>query len=272
MVLVKPETIIAWHRKGFRLFWTWKSRHRLGRPGVPSELRSLIRAMSDANPLWGAPRVHGELLKLGIDVSQATVAKYMSRRRRPPSPTWRTFLANHTAQIVAVDFFVVPTVRCRLLFVLVILSLDRRRLVHLAVTAHPTCAWTAQQLREAFPDNEAPRFLLHDRDSAFAAVHATIGSMGIHQLRTAPRSPWQNGYVVRVIGSIRRECLDHVIVLNEAGLRQILAQYETYYQYSRTHLGLAKDTPISRPVTALGSIVSVPQVGGLHHRYNRRVA
>jgi transposase InsO family protein len=175
--------------------------------------------------LWGAPRIHGELLKLGIAVSQATVAKYMSRRRRPPSPTWRTFLANHAAQIVAADFFIVPTVRYRLLFVLVILSLDRRRLAHVAVTAHPTSAWTAQQLREAFPNNEAPRFLLHDRDSAFAAGHATIGSMGICQLRTAPRSPWQNGYVERVIGSIRRECLDHVIVLNEAGLRRILAQY-----------------------------------------------
>jgi len=249
MVLVKPATVIAWHRQGFRLYWTLKSRRRLGRPSVPAEL-----------------------LKLGIDVSQATVAKYMSGRRRPPSPTWRTFLANHAAQIAAADFFVVPTVRYRLLFVLVILSLDRRRLAHVAVTAHPTSAWTAQQLREAFPNNEAPRFLLHDRDSAFAAVHATIGGMGIRQLRTAPRSPWQNGYVERVIGSIRRECLDHVIVLNEGGLRRVLARYETYYQYSRTHLGLAKDTPISRPVSALGSIVSVPQAGGLHHRYERRVA
>jgi hypothetical protein len=194
MVLVKPATVIAWHRQGFRLFWTWKSRRRLGRPSVPAELRSLIRSMSDANPLWGAPRIHGELLKLGIDVSQATVAKYMPRRQRPPSPTWRSFLANHAAQIVAADFFVVPTVRYRLLFVLVILSLDRRRLVHMAVTAHPTSAWTAQQLREAFPNNEAPWFLLHDRDSAFAAVHATIGGMGIHQLRTAPHSPWQKDY------------------------------------------------------------------------------
>jgi hypothetical protein len=185
-VLVKPATVIAWHRQGFRLFWTWKSRHRLGRPSVPAELRSLIRTMSDANPFWGAPRIHGELLKLGIDVSQATVAKYMSRRRRPPSPTWRAFLANHAAQIIAADFFVVPTVRYRLLFVLVILSLDRRRLVHVAVTAHPTSAWTAQQLREAFPNNEAPRFLLHDHDSAFAAVHLTVGGMGIRQLRTAP--------------------------------------------------------------------------------------
>ena len=272
MVLVKPATVSAWHRQGFRLYWTWKSRRRLGRPSVPAELRALIRRMSDANPLWGAPRVHGELLKLGINVSQATVAKYMSGRRRPPSPTWRTFLANHAAQIAAADFFVVPTVRYRLLFVLVILSLDRRRLAHVAVTAHPTSAWTAQQLREACPNNEAPRFLLHDRDSAFAAVHATIGGMGIRQLRTAPRSPWQNGYVERVIGSIRRECLDHVIVLNEGGLRRVLARYETYYQYSRTHLGLAKDTPISRPVSALGSIVSVPQAGGLHHRYERRVA
>jgi putative transposase len=271
-VLVKPATVVAWHRRGFRLFWRWKSRRRFGRPRVSAELRTLIQTMSNANPLWGAPRIHGELLKLGIDVSQATVAKYISHRRRPPSPSWRTFLANHASQIMGADFFVVPTVTYRLLFVFVILSHERRRLVHTAVTAHPSAAWTAQQLREAFPDEEAPRFLIHDRDTAFAAIRSTIDGMGIREIRTAARSPWQNGYAERVIGSIRRECLDHVIVLTESGLRRVLAQYKTYYQNSRTHLGLAKDTPISRPVSANGSIVAVQQVGGLHHRYDRRAA
>jgi len=272
-VLAKPATVVAWHRQGFRLFWTWKSRRRAGRPGASAETRLLIRGMSEANPLWGAPRIHGELLKLGIDVSQATVAKYMSRRRRPPSPLWRTFLATHASQIVAADFFVVPTVTYRLLFVLVMLAHERRRLVHVAVTAHPTAAWTAQQLREAFPDNDVPRFLLHDRDSAFAAVSTTINGMGIQDVRTAPRAPWQNGYVERVIGSLRRDCLDHVIVLNETGLRRVLRQYVDYFNHSRTHLGLAKDTPVSRLVSSgPGRIVVIPQVGGLHHRYDRLAA
>jgi putative transposase len=271
-MLVKPATVVAWHRQGFRLFWTWKSGRRLGRPRIPTEVRSLIRTMSEANPLWGAPRIHGELLKLDINISQAAVAKYMPRRRRPPSPTWRTFLANHASQIMAADFFVVPTVTYRLLFVFVILSHERRRLVHVAVTAHPTAAWTAQQLREAFPDEEAPRFLLHDRDSAFAAVRSTIDGMGIREIRTAPRSPWHNGYTERVIGSIRRECLDYVIVLNESGLRRVLHQYVDYYHRSRTHLGLDKDTPFVRPTAQCGPIVAIPQVGGLHHRYDRRAA
>ena len=168
--IVKPETVIGWHRRGFRLFWRWKSRHRTGRPGVPADVRALIRELSTANPLWGAPRIHGELQKLGIAVSQSTVAKYMRQHPRPPSQTWRTFLTNHASQIMAADLFVVPTVTFRLLFVLVILAHDRRRLVHVAVTEHPTAAWTAQQLRNAFPNNEAPGYLLHDRDAVFAAV------------------------------------------------------------------------------------------------------
>ena len=209
--------------------------------------------MSTANPLWGAPRIHGELQKLGISVSQSTVAKFMRRHPRPPSQTWRTFLTNHASQIMAADLFVVPTVTFRLLFVLVILAHDRRRIVHVAVTDHPTAAWTAQQLRNAFPDDQAPRYLLHDRDGAFAAVATTIAGMNIQAVRTAPRSPWQNAYVERVIGSIRRECLDHVIVVNEAGLRRVLAGYVAYYMRSRTHLALAKDTPgaSARP-TAVG--------------------
>jgi putative transposase len=274
IVIVKPETVLAWHRRGFRLFWRWKSRRRLGRPGVPPDVRQLIRTMARANPLWGAPRIHGELLKLGIAISQATVAKYMPRHRRPPSQTWRAFLTNQSSQIMAADFFIVPTATYRLLFVLVILAHERRRVVHVAVTAHPTAAWTAQQLREAFPRDDVPRYLIRDRDSAFAEIGATATGMGIHDVLTAPRSPWQNAFAERVIGSIRRECLDHVIVVNETGLARILSRYLAYYHHSRTHLSLDKDSPKRRPVArpAIGPVVAIPQVGGLHHRYDRRAA
>jgi len=272
--IVKLQTVVAWHRRGFRLFWTWKSRHRTGRPGVPHDVRALIRDMSAANPLWGAPRIHGELRKLGISVSQSTVATYMRRHPRPPSQTWRTFLTNHASQIMAADLFVVPTVTFRLLFVLVILEHDRRRIVHVAVTEHPTAAWTAQQLRNAFSECETPRYLLHDRDSVFADVATTIAGMNTQVDRTAPRSPWQNAHVERVIGSIRRECLDHVIVMNAAGLHRILRDYVAYYMRSRTHLALGKDTPSPRPVTppSAGRIVALPEVGGLHHHYDRIAA
>jgi hypothetical protein len=194
LVIVKPETVIAWHRLGFRLFWTWKSRRRIGRPAVAADIRALIRRMSETNPLWGAPRIHGELLKLGLDVSQATVAKYMLRRTRPPSQTWRTFLSNHVQQIAAADFFVVATATCRLLFVLLILAHERRRVVHIAVTDHPTAAWTAQQLREAFPWDEAPHYLVHDRDTAFHAWATTATAIGIAEVVTTVRSPWQKDY------------------------------------------------------------------------------
>src|SRR6187455_3060841 len=215
--------------------------------------------MSTANPLWGAPRIHGELQKLGIMVSESTVAKYIRRHPRPPSQTWRTFLTNHASQIVAADLFVVPTVTFRLLFVLVLLAHDRRRIVHVAVTAHPTAAWTAQQLRNAFPENAAPHYLLHDRDAAVTDVVSTIGAMQIHEVVTAPRSPWQNAYVERVIGSIRRACLDHVIVLSVAGLQRALADYVAYYMNTRTHLSLGKDAPQSRPATpfSAGRIVEI---------------
>jgi len=251
-----------------------KSRHRTGRPAVSPDVRALIREMSTANPLWGAPRIHGELLKLGLSVSESTVAKYMRRYPRPPSQTWRTFLTNHASQIMAADLFVVPTVTFRLLFVLVILAHDRRQIVHVAVTAHPTAAWTAQQLRNVFPECEAPRYLLHDRDSVFAHVATTLDGMNIQEVRTAPRSPWQNAYVERVIGSIRRECLEHVIVVNAAGLHRVLTDYIAYYMRSRTHLALGKDTPITRPVSkpSTGRIVTTPEVGGLHHRYDRIAA
>ena len=274
LVIVKPETVIAWHRRAFRVFWRWKSRRRIGRPSVPSDVRALIRSMSDANPRWGAPRIHGELLKLGMDLSQATVAKYMVRRRPPPSQTWRTFLANHRAQLVAADFFVVPTATCRLLFVLVILAHERRRIVHVAVTAHPPAAWTAQPLREAFPWDEAPRYVLHDRDHAFDGWADTAKAMGMDDLLTAPRFPWQNAYVERFIGSARRECLDHVIVCSATGLPRLRHRYTAYDERSRTHLSLDKDAPIPRPIEppSEGRIVAIPQVGGLHHRYERHAA
>jgi putative transposase len=274
LVIVKPETVIAWHRQGFRLWWTWKSRRRMGRPTVPAAIRTLIRTMAQANPRWGAPRIHGELLKLRIDVCQATVAKYLVRRRQPPSQTWRTFLRNHIGQVVAADFFVVPTATYRLLFVLVLLAHDRRRIKHVAVTAHPTAAWTAQQLRQAFPWDESPRYLLHDRDHAFDGLGATANAMGIEEMLTAPRAPWQNAFVERFIGSARRECFDHVIVFNEAGLQRLMTLYCSYHERSRTHLSLDKDTPIPRPVTPPGDgvVVAIPEVGGLHHRYERRAA
>jgi transposase InsO family protein len=234
----------------------------------------LIRTMSQANPLWGAPRIHGELLKLGIAVSQATVAKYMRRDRQPPSQNWRTFLANHIGQVVAADFLVVPTATCRLLFVLVLVAHERRRVVHVAVTDHPTAAWTAQQLREAFPWDQAPRYLLRDRDHAFDGWAETAKRMGIDELLTAPRSPWQNPFAERVIGSLRRECLDHVIVWNERSLRRHLRQYLTYYHAWRTHLSLDKDVPVPRAVQppTCGPIFQVPHLGGLHHHYERRAA
>jgi putative transposase len=274
LVIVKPETVLAWHRQGLRLWWTWKSRRRIGRPRVPADVRALIRNMSQANPLWGAPRIHGELLKLGLEVCQASVAEYMMRRDKPPSQTWRTFLANHAQQVAAADFFVVPTATCRLLFVLVILAHERRRIVHVAVTDHPTAAWTAQQLREAFPWNDAPKYLIHDRDTAFHAWATTAPAIGINDVITAVRSPWQNAYAERLIGSIRRECLDHIIIGNERGLRRVLHAYVTYYLRSRTHLSLDKDAPITRRVASLadGKIVTIPHLGGLHHHYKRRAA
>jgi putative transposase len=275
LLIVKPETVIAWHRKGFRLFWTWKSRHPTGRPDVSSEIRNLIRKMSLANPLWGAPKIHGELLKLGIEISETTVAKYMARRRKPPSQTWRTFLKNHMTTLVSADFFVVPTVTFQLLFVFVILSHHRRRPTHFAVTKNPTAEWTARQVLEAFPWDSAPRYLLRDRDSIYGdAFSGTVQSLGVREVLTAARSPWQNPYVERFIGSIRRECLDHVIISNEVGLSQILKHYFEYYERSRTHLGLEKDAPISRPIQppCSGRVVEIPMVGGLHHRYERRAA
>jgi transposase InsO family protein len=276
LVIVKPETVLGWHRKGFRLFWTWKVRHgRTGRPTVSQEVRDLIRTMSRANPLWGAPRIHGELLRLGIDIGETSVGKYMARPRKPPSQTWRTFLDNHVQQLVSVDFFTVPTIRFQVLYVFLVLAHERRRIVHFNVTAHPTAQWTAQQLRNAFPWDSAPRYLLRDRDRIFGGDFTRqVRDMGMAQVLGAPRAPWQRAYVERVIGTIRRECLDHVIIFGEAALYRQVKSFVAYYHESRTHLSLAKDSPEPRAVQLpeLGRIVAIPQVGGLHHRYDRCAA
>jgi len=274
--IIQASTVIGWHQKGFRLFWDRKVRHgKRGRPAVPKEVRQLIRTMSRENPLWGAPRIHGELLKLGIDIGETSVSKYMQRRRNPPSQTWRTFLDNHVKSMVSVDFFTVPTIRFQVLYVFLVVAHDRRRILHFGVTACPTAEWTTQQLRETFPWETAPRYMLRDRDRIFGADFVEqVKAMGIQQVLSAPRSPWQRAYVERVIGTLRRECLDHVIVFSEAGLTRHLRNFVEYYHRSRTHLSLQKDTPESRPVQApeAGRIVAIPEVGGLHHRYERRAA
>ena len=269
-VIFKPATLVRWHRSGFCLYWRWKSRRRAGRPMVPADIRALIRTISRENPLWGAPRIHGELLKLGIDIAQSTVANYMLRRRGPPSPGWRAFLRNHTAHIAAIDLFVVPTVGFQLLYGLVILRLARRRLVWTNVTTHPTSEWIAQQITEAFPWDEAPRYLIRDRDTSYgAAVTRRLRTMGIRDRPITSRSPWQNGHVERLIGSIRRECRDHVVVLGETLLRHLLLKYCAYYNSARTHLALDKDAPLHRPIQTVGRIASVVWLGGLHRHYVR---
>jgi len=268
--LVQPETVARWHRLGFRLYWRWKSRSRGGRPTISGEVRKLIRDMSLANPLWGAPRIHGELLMVGIEVAQSTVAKYMAKIGRGPSQTWKTFLHNHAAGIAAMDFLVVPSVGFRLLFSLVILKHDRRQLISLSVTVHPTAAWIARQITDAFPWNDGPDYLIRDRDASYGrAVTKRLRAMGIRDRPTALRSPWQNGHVERLIGSIRRECLDHVVVFGEGHLRRILAAYRDYYNEVRTHLSVAKDAPRHRPIQRLGPITARPILGGLHHQYCR---
>jgi transposase InsO family protein len=269
--IVTPETVIRWHRRGFRAYWRWKSRPSVGRPSIDGEIRGLIRQMSMANPLWGAPRIHGELLMLGIDVAQSTVAKYMvPRSRRPPSQNWKTFLRNHAAGIASIDLFVVPTAFFKLLYGLVILGHERRRLIAFGVTAHPTAEWIARQVTEAFPWDTAPQYLIRDRDGAFGPIYTRrVRAMGIRDRPTAARSPWQNGHAERLIGSIRRECLDHVIVFGEAHLRRVLKAYASYYNEVRTHLSLDKDSPEFRRAQSVGNIVALPLLGGLHHHYVR---
>jgi transposase InsO family protein len=270
LVIIRPETLVHWHRAGFRHYWRWKSRSPGGRPQIETDLRALIRRMNVENPLWGAPRIHGELLKLGFEVAQSSVAKYMVKRRGPPSQEWRTFLRNHAPDIAAMDLFVVPTIGFDLLYAFVIMRLDRRDLVWINVTANPTAEWVARQITEAFPWDGAPRYMIRDRDRIYGTVVTRrLRTMGIRDKPTAPASPWQNGFAERLIGSIRRECLDHVIVLGEAHMRRTLKSYARYYNGVRTHRSLNKDAPVSRPVQRSGFISSHAILGGLHHHYAR---
>jgi transposase InsO family protein len=270
LTIIRPETVVRWHRAGFRGYWRWKSGSRGGRPKIESDLRVLIRQISMENPLWGAPRIHGELLKLGFEVAQSSVAKYMVKRFGPPSQGWRTFLHNHAPDIAAMDLFIVPTVSFDLLYALVIVRLDRRELVWINVTANPTAAWIACQITEAFPWDEAPQYLIRDRDRIYGTVFTRrLRAMGIRDKPTATASPWQNGFAERLIGSIRREYVDHLIVLGEAHLCRILRAYARYYNDIRTHWSLDKDAPVYRPIQRTGSISSHAVLGGLHHHYVR---
>jgi transposase InsO family protein len=268
--IVRPETVVRWHHAGFRAYWRWRSRPRGGRPQISADIRRLILEMSIANPLWGAPRIHGELLKLGINVGQTTVAKYMAKRRRPPSQGWKTFLRNHADGIASIDMFVVPTISFRLLYGLLVVQHSRRELLWLGVTAHPTAEWIAHQLTEACGWGEPPRYIIRDRDGAYGdAFIRRITAMGIRDRPISARSPWQNGLAERLIGSIRRDCLDHVVIFNEQHLRHLLKSYKQYYNEFRTHLSLDKDPPVPRDAQRVGRVLALPILGGLHHRYVR---
>jgi putative transposase len=272
--IVQPETVMRWRRQSFRIFWKWKSGSTPGRPAIPQTQINLLKQMATENPLWGAPRIHGELWKLGIDVSESTVLRCMPKKApRTTKQRWKTFLKNHSSQIVSIDFLVVPTFTFKLLYVLVFLSHDRRRIIHFNVTPHPTAQWCAQQLRNVFSYREPPRFLLRDRDKKFGEEFTeTVTALGIDPLLTAYKAPWQNGYCERLIGSIRRECLDHLIIMSESHLRAILQTYIRHYNTQRTHLDSGKDSPETREVQTEGEIDQLPVVGGLHHYYFRRAA
>jgi hypothetical protein len=276
LYFVQPRTAVAWQKKRFRNYWRALSQHgQSGRPKIAPELRLLIKRMWRANPMWGSPRIVSELKMLGIDVAKSTIEWYKPRHRKPPSPSWRTFLEQHAHELASIDFFAVPTAQLKALFVLVVLVHDRRRIVHFNVTEHPTAQWTAQQLSEAFPFDTAPRYLLRDGDGCYGRqVQRRIRSFGTKEVITAPASPWQNPYVERVIGSIRRELLDHVVVLNEKHLKRLLSAYLNYYHPWRTHRSLAGDAPDHRPVRPAKSaqVVDFPAVHELHHYYLPKVA
>ena len=273
LAIVQPATVIRWHREGFKRFWRRKSGVGRcgGRPALDRELVELIQRMSRANVTWGAPRIRNELAKLGIEVALSSVAKYMVRERKPPSSTWRAFLDNHVKDLVAIDFFTVPTATFGVLFGFLVLAHDRRRVLHFNVTSNPTAEWTARQLVQAFPEETAPRYLVRDRDRTYGdRFRGTAKMLGVEEVVTAARSPWQNAYAERLIGSLRRECLDHVVVLGEMHLLRILASYIEYYNRTRCHLALAGDAPEPRPTQgAVGRVLELPEVGGLHHRYER---
>jgi transposase InsO family protein len=273
LTIVQPQTVLRWHRLGFRRYWRWKSSGGVsGRPTIPRDVITLIRRMARDNPLWGAPRIRAELHWLGHDVAESTVAKYMPRERKPPSQTWKTFLANHVGCLASIDFFVVPTITFKLLYGFVVLCHERRRVLHVNVTAHPTAAWVAQQLREAFPYEHPVRYLIRDRDSIYGQeVQRCLRSLGIKEVIIAPRSPWQNPFVERLIGTLRRELLNHVIVFSERHLLRLLHAFRTYYHRFRGHQSLGGDAPHPRAVDPpnRGQVVADPMVGGLHHRYRR---
>ncbi len=277
LILVTPRTVVGWHRAGFRLYWKWLSRAKArgGRKPVNKEIRALIFQIVAENPTWGAPRIHGELLKLGFDVSEPTVSRWVRRAPRPTDPgqRWLTFLRNHREAIAAMDFFTVPTLTFGVLYCFFIIGHDRRRILHHNVTRNPNALWITLQLHEAWQCGDQPeRFLIFDRDSKFGTdVVSTVKAMGSQPIRTAFRSPWQNGIAERWVGSVRRDLLDHVIVLNRKHLRRLLNEYVRYYHEDRTHLGLGKDTPGGRvaasPPSSCQTVISLSRLGGLHHRY-----
>jgi hypothetical protein len=276
MVIAKPRTVIRWHYAGFRMFWRWRSRRSRPWRRVGPEVRDLIYQMKRDNPIWGVRRISGELKKIGFNVSATTVANYLPRYRSPPSPGWKAFLANHAKEIAAVDFLVVVTMSFHLLYAMVVISHGRRRILHVDVTSHPTQDWAAEQISRAFSSNRKPKYLIRDRDSIYGQrFRDRLHELQIKEKVTAKQSPLQNILVERTIQSIRHECLDHVIVLNERHLKRLLTAYSQYFNFSRTHTTLAQDCPVHRPIERASKgkrIVAIPQVGGLHHRYERRAA
>jgi transposase InsO family protein len=268
--VVQPETVLRWHRAGFRIYWRWKSRKGVGRPRIDRGLRDLIRRMSQENPLWGASRIHGELLMLGFEVAQSTVSRYMKRGRRPPSQSWKTFLRNHADAIAAIDMCVVSTVTFERLFAFLVVGHGRRQLLWFDVTRHPTAEWLARQITGAFPWATAPSYVIRDNDGAYGHVFTgRLKAMGIRDRPISPGSPWQNGIAERLIGSLRRECLDHIIVFGERHLRCVLNAYAAYYNETRPHRSLGKDAPLRRSIQRIGEVAVMPILGGLHHQYVR---
>ncbi|HRK35405.1 MAG TPA: integrase core domain-containing protein [Candidatus Hydrogenedentes bacterium] len=274
LLIVQPDTVVRWQKQGFKLFW--RHRCRGGKPGrrpIHPATIALVAKMCNANPLWGAPRIHGELLKLGLEISERSISEILRRHRpKQPSQTWKTFIKNHMHETFAADFMVVPTAQFRVLFAFIVMNNASRKVIHFNVTDHPCAEWTAQQMREAFPWDTAPRFLIRDRGLPYSGrFREVVQNMGIDEIITARRCPWQNGYMERLIGSVRRECLDHVIIWSKAHLRKVLKEYFAYYNEDRTHLGLGKETPVGRVtlrrLSSGSQLVELPRVGGLHHRY-----